>query len=156
MYVFLFYIVKSNIIMTHIQNTKIIENYYGYKSCKPIKNTLKLLMVKKMICKNLIIIYKFSHTIFYNNLKTNDEIKNIKKSILENKIKIPLLLTISINGVFNIIQEDHIKFLLAIKNISYKEIKKFNIENINIQLLTFPYLNKKEIFNSFIYSKRNY
>ena len=138
------------------KNTKIIENYYGYKSCKPIKNTLKLLMIKKMICKNLIIIYKFSPTIFYNNIKINDEIKNIKKSILENKIKIPLLLTISINGVFNIIQEEHIKFLLALKNISYKEIKKFNLENINIQLLTFPYLNKKEIFNSFIYSKRNY
>ena len=138
------------------KNTKIIENYYGYKSCKPIKNTLKLLMVKKMICKNLIIIYRFSPAIYYNNLKTNDEIKIIKKSILENKIKIPLLLTISINGVFNIIQENHIKFLLALKSISYKEIKKLNIGNINIQLLTFPYLNKKEIFNSFIYSKRNY
>ena len=141
--------------MAH-KNTKIMENYNGYKSYKPIKNTLKLLMIKKMICKNLIIIYKFSPTIFYNNIKINDEIKNIKKSILENKIKIPLLLTISINGVFNIIQEEHIKFLLALKNISYKEIKKFNLENINIQLLTFPYLNKKEIFNSFIYIKRKY
>ena len=72
------------------KNTKIIENYHGYKSCKPIKNTLKLLMIKKMICKNLIIIYKFSPNIFYSNLKINDEIKNIKNSILENKIKIPL------------------------------------------------------------------
>ena len=139
------------------------KHYYGYNSCKPIKNTLKLLTIKKMICKNMIIIYKYSPPIIKKEKNSstaqcvsrcvNDKqnIEKIKREILESKIIIPLLLTISINGIFNIIQEEHIKFILAIKNISYKEIRKFHIENINIQLLTFPYINRKEIFNSFIY-----
>lgn len=118
----------------------------GYKSCKPIKHIFGLLMFKKMLHKNMVIIFKHAPVNKYLNIETKDQVKTIKESIITGKYKIPTIITVSINGVFNVVDPAHIKILMAIKSISYSNIKS-RLNNINISVLSYPYISKDETVN---------
>lgn len=115
----------------------------GFRSCKPIKHVFELLMFKKMIHKNMIIIFKYTPISKYENVNTKDQVKIIKEGIISRKYKIPIIYTVSINGVFNVVDPYHIKVLMAIRSISYSIVKS-NLNKVNVSVLSYPYISKEE------------
>lgn len=129
---------------TKVKRINIPKRQFGFKSCKPIKNIFELLMLKKMMCKNMVVIYKYTPADKYIGINSKYNIKQIKEDITNKKFKIPPIVTILINGVFNVISPEHAKIVLAIKGISYKDIIKSDIGRMNISLLIYPYISKDE------------
>lgn len=116
----------------------------GFKSCKPIKNIFELLMLKKMMCKNMVVVYKYTPANKYMGIDSKYSIKQIKEEIVNKKFKFPPIAAVLINGVFNVMNPNHVKIILAVKGISYKDIIKHDLGSINISLLIYPYISKDE------------
>ena len=130
--------------ITNRRRIHIPKKQIGFKSCKPVKNIFELLVLKKMMCRSMVVVYKYIPPNKYMSLASKYSIKQIKEDIINKKFKIPPIIAVLINGVFNIISPSHAKIALAIKGISYKDIGKTDIGNINISLLIYPYISKDE------------
>jgi hypothetical protein len=113
------------------------------KTVKFIKNTFSIIQVKKMLGKKLIILWK---GIPVASSVVKENAKKIKDSIISSnneKQKNIVLSCVCLNGVLNIINgSDRI---LAISNISYDEIKKKNISDLNITILQYPKMSQLDI-----------
>ena len=116
----------------------------SYKSCKPIKNIFELIMIKKLISKNVIVPCKYSHAKYYSSNEAKENIKQIKNNIIKKRIKIPPIIVVQIRGIFHVTNPMHIKMIMAIKIISYKDIEKNKIERFNVTFLMYPYISKLE------------
>jgi len=115
----------------------------GFRACRPSKHVFDLFMFKKMAHKNMIIIFKHTPVAKYLNIESKEHIKFIKDAIMVEKYKLPPIIVVTISGVFNVINPEHIKILMAIKSISYKHIK-CNKKIINVSVLSYLYISKEE------------
>jgi hypothetical protein len=109
---------------------------------KSVKNTFSFVQIKKLVGKKLIIPWK--DIIISDDIK--QEAKKIKEKIIESaklgKQKNIILSAMIINGILHIIFG--IDILLAIMDVSYTEIKKYNIV-LNIEVIQYPKIPKLEI-----------
>ena len=116
------------------------------QNIKPVKNIFNLIQVKKMIGKKLIIPWK---GINKPPQEINYNARKVKKKILESakneKFKKIILSAICLNGVLNII--NGLDRCMALSMISYKEIQKNNMENMNVIILQYPKMSQKNIKN---------
>ncbi len=116
----------------------------GYKSCKPTKNIFELIMLKRLISKNVIVICKYAHAKDYSSNEAKESIKQIKESIIKKKGKIPPIVIVQIRGIFHVTNPYHIRTILAIKNISYKDMTKNKLDRVSVPLLIYPYISRQE------------
>lgn len=120
------------------------QKHVGYKACKPIKNIFELITFKRLISKNMIVICKYIQAKEYSSHEAKEQIKQIKEKILKKKIKLPPILVVRIKGIFHVTSPQHVRIILAIKNISYKNMIETKIDRSNISLLIYPYISKEE------------
>lgn len=120
------------------------QKQVGYKSCKPIKNIFELIAFKRLISKNMVIICKYIQAKEYSSNESKEQIKQIKDKIIKKKIRIPPILVVHIKGIFHVTNPQHARIVLAIKNISYKNMIETKIDRTNISLLIYPYISKDE------------
>lgn len=108
---------------------------------KCIKNTFSVYQTKKLIGKKLIIPWK--GIIITDEIKQKS--KKTKDTLMESfkKKKVISLTAMCISGILHIIYG--IDILLAIMNISYTDIKKYNIGTCHIEILQYPKLPKSDI-----------
>lgn len=126
------------------KSLSIPQKQVGYKACKPIKNIFELITFKRLISKNMIVICKYIHAKDYSNNESKEQIKQIKEKIIKKKIKIPPIIVVRIKGIFHVTNPYHVRIILAIKNISYKNMVENKIDRSNIPLLIYPYISKDE------------
>ena len=108
---------------------------------KVIKNTFSVIQIKKLIGKKLIVVWK--GIIITNEIK--EKAKKTKEKLLESfkKKKVVSITAMCISGILHVIYG--IDILLAIMNISYTDIKKYNIGVCYIEIIQYPKLPKDDI-----------
>ena len=116
----------------------------GYRSCKPLKNIFGLLMIKRLMHKDMVIVCKYVHPKNYSSTEAKENIKNIKDGIIKRSFKIDPIMVVQIGGVFNVTNPRHVRTILAIKSISYKNISTYKLDRVNISLLVYPYISREE------------
>lgn len=125
----------------------------NFQFVKPMKNTFNLLQVKKMICKNLIVPWK-GLNIPPQEIKA--QAKTIKKKIIDSisqkGSKKIVLTTVCIKGVLNII--NGLERSAAIAMISYKEIQKLDMSEINIVIIQYPKMSQTNIKNLILFNEK--
>jgi hypothetical protein len=135
----------TNIMSVKKRKFSIPKRQTGYRSCKPFKNVFGLLMIKKLIHKDMITICKYIHPKNYSSTEAKEEIKQIKEGIIKKTYKIEPMMVVQIGGIFNITNPRHVKVILAIKCITYRLISTNELDKINVALLVYPYISKEEL-----------
>jgi hypothetical protein len=101
---------------------------------KFVKNSYELIQFKKMLGKQIIIPYKGYPKINIDNI--------IREKIYKGDIKIIILFGFINNGIVNIF--DGIESLFLINNLSYADIKKYDI-NMEIQINQYTNLSPTDL-----------
>lgn len=113
------------------------------KSPKQLRNQFGLMHIKKLIGKKLLIPWK-GLTITDKDKKSSINInKNLIDLAKQKNYKNIILTVVSVNGVLYIIKG--IDRYLAINQISYKDIKKYNMNEFVITLVCYQGLTQSQI-----------
>ena len=109
---------------------------------KAVRNIFPITQIKKMMGKKLIIPWKYIPI----TATLKDNIKKLKELIITaspEKQKNIIIIGVCINGIINII--GGVDRLIAISSISYDEIKKYNLSNLNITIMQYSSISQTEI-----------
>jgi len=109
----------------------------------PVRNTYNLLQVKKLIGKKLLIPWK--NVSILNETKHNA--KKVKKTLMTSRGKKLVIITSCINGVLNVIEG--VEKYLAITMLSYSDIKKYKLEDLEIIVIQYPHMKINDIRKMF-------
>ncbi len=107
-----------------------------------IKNNFNLYQIKRLIGKKLLIV----SSLIPITIQMKNSSKIIKSKILDvsgNSIKNLIITTTCSNGILYVIK--NVENFLAISSISYKEIDSLQNTNINVVIVQYQKLSKKEI-----------
>jgi len=110
---------------------------------KPIRNTYNLLQVKKLIGKKLLIPGKNVSVL----TETKDNAKKLKKALLNSNGKRLVIITSCVGGILHVVEG--IEKYLAVTMLSYSDIKKHKLENLEIVIMQYPHLKSVELRRMF-------
>lgn len=111
---------------------------------KKIKNTFDFQTFKLLLNRNMIIPSKRIPIKDYSDIESNYTIGKIKDNILNGTYKFTPFSVVCINGVYHVISLNHILTLYAIKSITAKNIKEYNLVKL-FPLIELFVLNTKII-----------